>query len=83
MTNPDELHAVLRDYEEFDDLLEDLDKPVNIDELRARLEAWGSHVTRMFDEDLEEVHAREVGLIRLAWEAHHKEKDHDKPEIRS
>lgn len=73
MADSEELHTVLRNYDEFDDFLQALNTQENIDEFQSRVEAWGKYVADMYDFTLDEVSGFEIGLIRIAWEAHNSE----------
>lgn len=73
MTSSEAIHEVLTDHEEFGELLRKLDSPDSVDELRATVDLHGGKTAEVFEYDLQELRDRELGLIRLLWEAHHKE----------
>lgn len=79
MATPEDIHEALCNHEEYDELLKKLDSPGTIDDLRATVDAYGSSSSAVFEHELEELTAREVGILRIAWEAHHKEFHQPKP----
>lgn len=81
MTGGDDVHAVLREHEDFAKFLEELDTAEGVDSLRVAIELHGERTAELFEHDPAELGIRELGLIRIAWEAHHREDHSEKPEI--
>lgn len=71
MTGGDSVHAVLREHEDFAEFLEELDTPERVDSFRVALEIHGEATAEAFDHNPAELGIRELGLTRIAWEAHH------------
>ncbi|MFB6185520.1 MAG: hypothetical protein ABEI86_01460, partial [Halobacteriaceae archaeon] len=81
-TNPDsdDIHELITEYDLFTELLEDLDTDRHSYEFLTAVEGVGKQIGEAGVET-EMLGDREVGWIRLLWEAHHEDGDHNKPTI--
>lgn len=68
---PDDVHEALIESEDFIDFLTKLDRAEVLDGFREVVEAQGEMAESLYPHDLEELQKRELGYLRVAWEAYH------------
>lgn len=71
MTSSDEIHEVIIDYEEFEELLEKVDEYEAVISLQEAVRLHGESTAESFDFEPDEITNADIGWLRMLWEAHH------------
>lgn len=77
MTTPEAVHEGLADHENFNELIEAVDRPRAALNIRTAVQLLGDKTEIQEDYRFEEYDIQEVGWLRLAWEAHHQDSDNN------
>lgn len=73
MTTPENVHEVINEHHQFGDLVKKLDVPASALDLREAVRLLGDKTEIAYEFESEELRIEELGWLRLAWEAHHRD----------